>query len=237
MVQYDLVVAEVVGSVESEVLRHVLLVQTERYTSFEDHVQLREDLAFPHDGLVGNKHPAVQAGSKQADELFPGRLVFVLEERPAEVVQEGLLEEHVNESEAEAGLELVQEVKVINQLLVVKPDGLADVDFDLLVEHTRQLLAHAGVVQSHQPHVHILQTGLLLVLVVRPHKDLVDEAHHDGEDQNAHELHAHGKAVLRGSVSLDVSVPHSGQGSHHPVNRGYIFELGLLVSANAIVWV
>lgn len=107
MVQNDLVVAKVVGFVESEVLRHILLVQTERYTSLEDHVQFREDLAFSHDGLIGNKHAAVKAGSKQADELLTGGSVIKLKERSAEVVQEGLLKEHVDESEAEAGLELV----------------------------------------------------------------------------------------------------------------------------------
>lgn len=220
----NLVVTEVVRLVKSEVFSHILDIQTKRYTSFENHVEFGKDLAFLHDGLVGDEDTAVEFRREETDELFPCGLVLVLEESSREVVKEGLLKQHVNQPEAEAGLQLVQEFVAMDKLLVVVNDGLVDVQSDLGVKHVRQLLAHARVVQAHQPFVNLLELGRVFFIILVFIENVVDEAHHDGEHQDAHELNAHCEAVLKRSVTFLVSVTHSCESRHHPVDRGNVHE-------------
>lgn len=225
----NLVVTEVVRLVKSEVLSHILDIQTKRYTSFENHVQFGKDLAFLHDGLVGDKDTAVEFRREETDEFFACGLVLILEESSGEVVKEGLLKQHINQPKAEAGLQLVQEFVAMDKLLVVVNDGLVNVQSDLGVEHVRQLLAHARVVQVHQPFINLLELGRVFFIILAFIKNIVDEAHHDGEHQDAHELNAHGEAVLQRSVTFLVSITHSCESRHHPVDRGNVHE-ALIIS-------
>jgi len=148
-----LVIAEVVGLVKAEVLSHVLHIQTEGYTSVEDHVELRELLAFLDDGLVGDEHSAVQLSSELTPELL-ATVLFIETKYSTEVLQERLGEELLDESRAKAGLELIEEFIIGDQLLVVILDGLVDVDFNLLVEHLGKLFTEASVIQFNQPDIH-----------------------------------------------------------------------------------
>ena len=112
----------------------------------------------------------------------------------------------------------------MDKLLVVVNDGLVDVQSDLGVKHVRQLLAHARVVQAHQPFVNLLELGRVFFIILVFIESVVDEAHHDGEHQDAHELNAHCEAVLKRSVTFLVSVTHSCESRHHPVDRGNVHE-------------
>jgi hypothetical protein len=86
MAQDDLVVSKIIRLIKSEVFSHILDIQTERYTSVKNHVQLRENLAFSHDSLIGNKHSAVELRGKKTDELLTSGLVVILEECSREIV-------------------------------------------------------------------------------------------------------------------------------------------------------
>lgn len=103
--------------------------------------------------------------------------------------------------------------------------GLTNVDLNFLIKHGWQLFTHAGVVQFDEPYINFLQLGVFFLVVFASHEDFVNEAHHDGENQNTHELYSHGEAVLWRSVPLEVSITHGGESRHDPVDGHNIFGL------------
>jgi hypothetical protein len=119
---------------------------------------------------------------------------------------------------------------------VVKDDSLTDVHLDLLVEHSRKLFAHAGVIQFDKPHVDtFLQSFSTAIITPSTNNHVIDESHQDREHQNTYKLDGHGEAVFYACVPLDVSVTDSRKGGHYPVEGRCVFKFSALFFPNSIL--
>jgi len=133
----NLVVTEVAGRVQREVLVAVLLRQTQSDFASKDQVKLTEVLQALDDSLVGNENSAVELRNKESEELgaclHNVALVIFVPKHMIEVSYHRL-KQFFDELISQPRLELEQEVVAINEFLVVMSQWLFNVELDLVVE-------------------------------------------------------------------------------------------------------
>lgn len=215
----NLVVTEVVGRMQLEILILVLDSQADGHTALEDHVQLREVFALFDHRLVGDEHTAVERTDEVGHEFFAS-LNVLKHEQVTEVVEE-LLEKHLDQLESHRRLELLQEIVSFDQFLVIEGERLFDVELDLVVQNLGQGLAHSRVVQLDEPDINFLELALNNVAATAvDEQNVVDGAHDEGEESDSDEFDEHRVGVLPLGVTLEVTVADCGESGNHPIEGG-----------------